>query len=444
MVYNLDRINDFFAEYTNACDFAVGAITLPFSPVHYAISDPKTLEFVLKTEFQSFEKGDYVQSRFREVLGHGIFNADGENWKIQRKTSSKIFNIKAFKEFVGDVFQRKLIKVNSILEKRVESGEPIDMHRLFHKFTMDGFAQIGYGGDLNTLDHDIPFTKSFDACQKIIEYRFISPFWKIEELLNLNAFRLQYHLSIMRKFADKIVSDRMEEATPLQSGRNDLLTLFKNHTNDDGSKFTKKQLMDIAISYVIAGRDGTAQALSWCIYELNKNPHVLTKLRAEIDEVVGKENFPTYEQVKGMKYANAVFNETLRIWPTVPKNIRIANRDVVLPCGTLVPKGDAVIWAPFSFGRNKRIWGPTALEFNPDRWIEAEKQPSNFEHCVFNAGPRICIGRALAELEGVFALVSLLRKFDFEVTNMDKVHYGVALTLPMKNGLICKITERKQ
>ena len=435
------RLNDFFSDSARDNGYRVGVVTLPFSPTYYAINDPKTLEFVLKTQFESFEKGKYIDARFHDVLGNGIFNADGQNWKIQRKTAANIFNIKAFKDFVADVFEKKVTTVVKILKGHAEKGEIIDLQKMFFKVTLDGFALIGYGVELNSLEADIPFARAFDAAQSIVDYRFISPFYKFEEILTLNSIRMKHHIKVIREFANNVIENRVKELSLGTTTRSDLLSLFMGYTHEDGSKFTREQNLDLVINFIIAGRDTTAQAMSWCVYELNRNPCVLKKLHAEIDGELGDAEL-TYEKVKNMKYANAVFHETLRLWPSVPKDMKQAVREIVLPCGIVVPAGDVITWSNYAFGRNKNIWGSNALEFYPERWIEMEKRPSKFEYPVFNAGPRVCLGQALAELEGVYVLVSLLRKFDFEVQNIENVRYANSLTLPMKNGLLCKVSAR--
>ena len=165
------------------------------------------------------------------------------------------------------------------------------------------------------------------------------------------------------------------------------------------------------------------------------------KLLAEIKETLDGRP-PTYEEIKGMKYANAVFSETLRLHPSVPKNIKEAIVDEVLPDGTKIPKGCMVIWSAYALGRRKDIWGPDAKVFNPDRWINPTRTMTAAEYPVFHAGPRICLGKSLAELEAVFVLVSLIGSYKISVNPDQKITYANSLTLPMKYGLKCKVARR--
>ena len=93
-------------------------------------------------------------------------------------------------------------------------------------------------------------------------------------------------------------------------------------------------------------------------------------------------------------------------------------------------------------GRTENIWGLDCREYRPERWLEMEKQPSPFDYPVFHAGPRVCLGKSMAELEGLFVLVSVMRQFSFEIHNLHSVKYCQSLTLPMKGGLQVSVQKR--
>jgi cytochrome P450 len=88
---------------------------------------------------------------------------------------------------------------------------------------------------------------------------------------------------------------------------------------------------------------------------------------------------PTYDQIKSMKYANAVFHETLRLYPSVPAEIKTANCDDVLPDGTFIPRGSIITWNNYAMGRTVEIWGEDARMYKPERWLDMVKAPSPFD-----------------------------------------------------------------
>lgn len=48
--------------------------------------------------FENYAKGPQLSNAMGDLFGHGIFTANGEQWKYQRKTASHIFNIKNFRD----------------------------------------------------------------------------------------------------------------------------------------------------------------------------------------------------------------------------------------------------------------------------------------------------------------------------------------------------------
>ncbi|WP_368734303.1 cytochrome P450, partial [Erythrobacter sp. YJ-T3-07] len=133
---------------------------------------------------------------------------------------------------------------------------------------------------------------------------------------------------------------------------------------------------------LLAGRDTTAGTLSWAIYELARHPQVVEKLRTEIIGRIGPTNTPTFEDLNSMHYLQNVLNETMRLYPTLPFNIRFALKDCTLPCGggadgsLAVPvlKGTLVAYSTLAMQRRADLY-PTVSssfapvdEFDPDRW----------------------------------------------------------------------------
>jgi fatty acid omega-hydroxylase len=309
------------------------------------------------------------------------------------------------------------------------------------------------------------FAVSFDAVQVRMLQRFIVPWWQLEEKLTSVGKAQRAHIKVLRDFGSQIINTRREQMRqtagfsgsdaadttptitkgPTRStiyGDSDLLSLLMKLKTDDGKDLDDNTLIDYLMNFIIAGRDTTASALSWTFFLLNQYPQVREKLVKEIDETLGDAYEPTYDQIKSMAYANAVFHETLRIFPPVPEEVKQAVADDIWPDGTTIKKGTLVSWSPYAMGRTEAIWGHDAKQFRPERWLEMKLQPSPFAYSVFNSGPRVCLGKQMAELEGVFVMVSILRKFRIVVQNPENVTYAISATLPIKGGLKARIFNR--
>ena len=86
----------------------------------------------------------------------------------------------------------------------------------------------------------------------------------------------------------------------------------------------------------------------------------------------------------------------LRLFPSVPNNVKTALDDDVLPDGSRIKKGDSVSWSPYAMARTTKIWGEDARDFKPERWIKPDgelRRESAGQWPAFHAGPRICLGK---------------------------------------------------
>jgi cytochrome P450 len=158
----------------------------------------------------------------------------------------------------------------------------------------------------------------------------------------------------------------------------------------------ESELRDQVLNILIAGRDTTASLLSSLLFVLAHRQDILSKVRNQIAFLQGRA--PTFEDIKDMKYIKFAVNEALRLYPPVPLNARIANKDTSLPLGggsdgrspIFVRKGRIVIYQIYATHRRPDLWGSDADDFKPERWESARP---GFEYLPFNGGPRICLGK---------------------------------------------------
>jgi fatty acid omega-hydroxylase len=414
-------------------------------------SDPKNVEYILKTNFSNYIKGERVWLSLNELLGNGIFIANhahtkdsGASWTLQRKIASKIFTGNRFRKHMQGVFLRHGHSVLDILGSHADTGKPVDLVTLFFKYTMDSIGEIGFGVDLDTLHKDtVPFVHAFDEAQQMGFERQFSPvvgMWSAVFGESWTSFakhvvpserKLHGHLAVLDKFALDVISERRLGGGPTQSNQ-DLLSLFMlaGADTEKGSKgFSDIFLRDIIMSFIIAGRDTTAVTLSWAVFMLLQEPDVLEKLLAEIDITLNGDE-PTYDNLKSMAYLDGVVNEALRLHPPVPIDPKEAFEDDVLPDGSFVPSGCTVAYDPYAMGRDASIW-PEPLKVDPTRWV-GHRKPSPYEFPVFQAGPRICLGMNMAYFEVKVLLVMLLQKFTFALhDDPTDISYVLTVTLNM-------------
>lgn len=318
-------------------------------------SDPRNLEYLLKTKFSNFPKGEYFRSTVRDLLGDGIFSADDEIWQRQRKTASLEFHSAKFRnlttESLLELVHYRLIPV--LDEYSAKQSSPavvaVDLQDILLRLTFDNVCMIAFGVDPGCLRPglpEIPFARAFESATEATLMRFVTPtlVWKTMRYLKLGTEKtLEKAITEVQKFADEVIKTRKKELSLTYSDdhenqRSDLLTVFMGLKDEKGKPYSDKFLRDICVNFILAGRDTSSVALSWFFWLLNRNPHVEDKILAEICQILNEREDEDDnkecpkplifkpEEVKKMEYLQAALSEALRLYPSVP----VDHKEVIL------------------------------------------------------------------------------------------------------------------
>ncbi|XP_041013888.1 cytochrome P450 86B1-like [Juglans microcarpa x Juglans regia] len=430
-------------------------------------ADPSNIEYMLKSKLENFPKGKYYRERFSDFLGDGIFNADDELWKGQRRIATSEMHSRFFVErsfqTMKDLVHQKLLKV---LEKLSESEGRFDLQGVLLRFTFDNICTAAFGTDPGCLALDlpeVPFAKAFEEAAELSMFRFILPpfVWKPMRYFGIGyEKRLKEAIKIVHDFAEKTVARRRNDFIKFGSlnddHHSDLLSRLVQESELDNYKnmhFSDKLLRDFCISLILAGRDTSSVALTWFFWLIQKNPEVESRIVCEINEVLGcRKSYKnelddvvfTLEELKSMVYLQAALSESLRLYPSVPIDVKEVIEDDVFPDGTVVKKGARVFYWIFSMARMESIWGKDCSEFKPERWIKDGKfvSENQYKYAVFNAGPRLCLGKKFAYMQMKMVAASILFRYEVKVVEDHKVAPKVTTTLYMKNGLLVTLKPR--
>ncbi|XP_074273170.1 cytochrome P450 704C1-like [Silene latifolia] len=422
-------------------------------------SDPANVEYILKTNFDNYGKGDYNYGHLSDLLGDGIFAVDGDKWRNQRKVSSYEFSTRNLRDFSSTIFREKAMKLANVISNAVKSGNSIDIQDLFMRSTLDSIFKVAFGVDLDTTfgsnEEGKRFTQAFDDASAISLYRYVDVFWPIKKFLNIDLeAKLKHDIRIVNDFVYKLIINKSESLK--NSGathsmkKDDILSRFLQQNNTE-----PKYLRDIILNFVIAGKDTTAATLSWFIYMLCKHPQVQEKVAEEIRKVVSMESGGdcaelttrfSEESLERLHYLHAAVTETLRLYPAVPVDAKTCFSDDTLPDGYSVKKGDTVAYQPYAMGRMPSIWGDDAPNYHPERWLNEDGifQPqSPFKFTAFQAGPRICLGKEFAYRQMKIFSAVLFSNFVFKLDKEETiVNYRTMITLQIDGGLQVRVSRR--
>lgn len=133
-----------------------------------------------------------------------------------------------------------------------------------------------------------------------------------------------------------------------------------------------------------------------------------------------------------------IFTLALRLYPSVPQNIRFANKDTTLPVGggkdgkapVFIAKGQIVAYGVYSMHRRKDLYGEDADEFRPERW---DALRVGWGYLPFNGGPRICVGQQFALTEAGYTVVRLVQEFE-KIESRDARPWLESLHLTLSSG----------
>ncbi|KAF9209195.1 hypothetical protein BGZ59_010231 [Podila verticillata] len=446
----------------------VFTLTIPLFGRIILVNSPEIVEHVLKTNFNNYIKGKIFYDQLRDILGHGIFVSDGDAWRFHRKTASNVFTTRLYRQLVEGAFRDSANDLIGVLEhSQKRSQGPVDLQALFLKLTLDAFGKLTFGLEFNAMQSEgsNDFGDAFDYLTADVDARSANPFWFITDKFEPGkSAALSKAIGTLHKWAKMAITARRNETPEAKEARQrDLLDHFYSYTSDDGSRLDDTTLEEIFINFMIAGRDTTAQQLTWQFYSLMSNPRIMKNLVKEVDLVLQGSDTYTYETIMNeLPYMKAVFHETLRLYPPVPKNVKTAVEDDVLPGGVKVYKGDVIGISSYCLGRNKAVWGEDAELFVPERWLvdeennehqdnnKANKSPfgkfraeSPYKFTSFNAGPRLCLGQTFATLESMVTTATLLQRFKFALLPGQPTPLAKpSMTLPMNQPLYATVSDR--
>ncbi|MCO5588871.1 hypothetical protein L7F22_042831 [Adiantum nelumboides] len=469
-ILNIHRFHDYITDYSHR----FGTFRVAYPSFNYLYTtNPRNVEHMLKTNFDNYGKGKFAHDVQEEVFGDGIFSVDGKEWKRQRKIASYEFASKHLKEFGELAFIENAIKLVKFLIHQCRGECTVEMQDVFLRLLFDSFCKVGFGLEMSTLQKTPPaeqlaFVNAFDYCNYMMFFRYVDPLWKFKRWLKVGKeAKLANDVATLDGIVYSFIEQRRKEVSKGDEdiNRHDLLSRFLAVGEANSEQYTDRQIRDIILNFMIAGRDTTALTLSWFLYSLCENPRVQEKLVEELLQIepegfnarLPRGDFPsesqihsfakllTYEKLSKMPYLQACLQETLRLYPPVPLDFRVAQGRDVYPDGMVVNKGDCIVVAVYSMGRMTSLWGEDAEEFKPERFVKDGicEQPSPFKLPAFWAGPRMCLGKDFAILQMKITLAILLRFFKFEIVHGHKVQYKVMLTLHMsESGLKLNVLPR--
>ncbi|MFV0387254.1 MAG: cytochrome P450 [Pyrinomonadaceae bacterium] len=398
----------------------------------FLLTNPEYVRDVLTTSNSKFEKGRALR-RAKIVLGEGLLTSEGDEHLRRRRMIQPAFHRQKI-----EIYSRAMIEVVCKLRDSWKAGNVYDIDREMMRLTLQIVGKTLFSIDVESDTEEVGKAMT----DLIASFNFLLiPYSELIERLPLKAARRSKNA---REKLDSIIYKYIVERRNSGVAKDDLLSmLIAAQDEDTGSEMTDKQVHDEALTLFIAGHETTAVALTYVWYLLSTNASAAEKLFNELDEVLENRE-PGFEDLPKLKYTEAVFAETLRLFPPAWAFSRLCTAPHSF-AGFEVIEGNAVMLSPYVTHRDKRFW-THADEFLPERWFKksVKEAGQEFIYFPFSRGVRSCIGEGFAWTEGILTIAAIARKLKLEFLPNQKFALDPLVTLRPKYSVKMRITNRQK
>lgn len=441
------------------------------------LTSPEALAEVLVKKSYDFEKPGPARKFLRQVLGDGLIIVEGDEHKFQRKHIMPVFQFRHIKDLYPMMWAKSVQLTQGIefeVKESPEGGEKaakvVEINHWANKVTMDIIGVAALGRDFNALKNsEDELIQNYEeilepTMEKVMFFasQIVGPAGLVRKLPWGVVDRFEITTSNVTRICRELVRDK--KAAYKAKGKRDLDILS---VLIESNNFSDEQLADQMLTFLAAGfvnrlfkrkkkmltkisHETTSSTFTWTTWLLATHPEIQTSLREELREALPtnpSQEIDLATILENLPLLNGVCNETLRLYPTVPITVReCVNATTILD--QYIPKGTQLILSPWAINRSPTLWGPTASDFVPDRWINLDGKPnkhggarSNYAQLTFLHGPRSCIGQgfAMAELRCLVAAFVSVFEMEPKSPGMVAVPAGVITTKP-RDGMELRLT----
>lgn len=420
------------------------------------IRDPEIIKSVTIKNFDNFpDHKIFVDEKLDPLFGGNLFSMVGERWKETRNLLSPAFTsskMKAMHELMVECAKNFVKHLDSLPDNQ---RQMVDTKDLFTKFTNDAIATCAFGISIDSLkdptnDFYVLGRKATNLDGIMTLKFFISRSFPAV----MRFFNIRFVSEQVAQFFENVVSNMVKTRDEKGISRPDMIQLMMNARGktSDKLKLDITQMTAQAFIFFFGGFDTTSTQMCIIAHELAINPDIQKRLQNEIDEVVVKSGGnPSYEDIQGMTYLDAVFNESMRRHTQVPFTDRLCSRSLELPPS--LPGGK-----PFTLQPGMNIWIPAAAihkdpkyyenpyVFDPDRYYEKKVNLNDTMNLGFGIGPRGCIGNRFAILETKVLFFHVLSKFNLKANKKtcSPLEYSKSnFSVSAKDGFWLAVEKRK-
>ncbi|HXY08225.1 MAG TPA: cytochrome P450 [Terriglobales bacterium] len=411
-------------------------VIAPGPPRIAFFTGPELVKTALLSRHSEFPKGGLQVDVLKPMFGKAMISVEGREWRWQRSAAAPLFHHDSLLEY-GPI----MTAAAEAAVTKWRSVSPGAVHTINRDMLRAAFHVIS-----NTM-----LAGGAETMLRAIEkghagYYRGANWWIIYRLLGLphglprpGGKAMRAHETRLRAVVAELVKMRREETA---SGDDLLARLLRASDAETGQSMSNQLLADNILSFLIAGFDTTAFALTWTLYLIARSPEWEARILEEVSRVVG-EGPVSSAHVAQLVTVQQVLKESLRLFPTAPVIVRDIVDDVEFD-GVTVPKGTLGFIPIYAIHRHRGFWEDPD-RFDPNRFSPDNPcKPSRYQYMPFGAGPRVCIGASFAMLEATIMLATFVRAAHFELDPGFEPEPSARMFLLPKNGMPMRVMLRQK
>ncbi|MEW6734341.1 MAG: cytochrome P450 [Acidobacteriota bacterium] len=426
---NLREIQDnplnFYLQLRRSFGDVVRLRLLPFYHA-YLVFHPNGVDHVLQANQINYRKVTPANKAVEVFLGKGLLTSDEDIWRQHRSLTKPAFHPRHFPTLATTIIHYTERMAESWRSSKV-NGKVINLLPEMLHLALQIASKTLFSIDISEQVNSV--AEAVGIAFEHVGYCLTHPFMLPKFIPTSRNRRFQQAKHTLDEFVTNIIKKR--RATGSDSA--DLLSLLL--TEDNQTALNDQQLRDEAITFLTAGYETTAVALSWTWYLLAKHPDIQKRLQQELTQVLNGRT-ATFEDLQRLHYTKMVFEETLRLYPPAWTMLpRMAIKDDIID-GFHIPAGSIVSVSQYVTHRHPDFWSKPA-EFNPDHFTpehSAHRHP--YAYFPFGGGARQCIGKHFALIEAQLIIATLAQRFEFKLIADHPIELDPAFALKPRHGIM--------
>ena len=413
-----------------------GDLMVPFSwmlPVVFVQSFEATKQ-VFNHPLITWKGPQYWYMKF--VIGDGLVTSSGHTWASHRKLLTPAFHMKILESLMSIIVpqtEQLIMKLeqesNSRDDRCIENVTPFVCDCV-----MNVLLKSSMGLDTTDESNNTFIKVGLLDTVSMVAMCMVNPFRVFDCILGVSKLGRKFKTfkKALEKFVDGVISQRMavlkeravsnsaEGEHSSNKQREPFIDILIHEHLKNPSTFTVKKMRDEINTFSLAGVDTAVWSISYTLLLLGHHEHVQEKLYEEISQVLSDNDFDqlTTEMISKLPYLNAVYNESLRLYPPAPIMGRAAEQDITIG-DKVVPRGAQLLLNIRALQRDARYW-PDPHRFKPDRFLSS----SSVSHAFFPfaAGPRNCVGQKYAKIVSKAIIMRILQEYRIRsITQLDEI-----------------------